>query len=95
MNEGMEKILRDLEKIGYTRTEAVRGGLRLLYRKEFPVYGAKKIKKEFDEAMTPEEICEDVMGGEVIEENGVKFCVWKEGTMTTRAPLSAIRDQIK
>lgn len=91
VGEGFDKILADLEKVGYTRPEMVKAGLRLLHKKEFPVY-AKKGKAP--EGMTDEEICTDVMGGELLTENGMKYCLLKKGNLTTKVPLSAIKDQL-
>lgn len=92
------KLLEMIEKlatIGYSKPEIVKAGIRMVFKKEFPPYAVnKKMVKDVEEAMTPEEVCTDILGGEVIEENGVKFCTWKQGNFINRAPLSAIRDQL-
>ena len=96
-NEGLTKIMADLTKLGYDNREAVMAGLRLLHKKEYPPYITKKGKKELDQAMTLEEIAEDVLGGKIEEENGVKYVYWKEegSNFTSKAPLSAIKDFVK
>lgn len=94
-NEGLTKIVKDLQRLGYTTREMVPAGLRLLHKKEFPPYITKKGKKEIEQAMTLEEIAEDVLGGEIVEEQGVKYVKWKEGNLRYKAPLSAIKDYVK
>lgn len=89
-------MIKQLESLGYTRSEMVKTGIRILHKKEFPPYAKnKQALKEVEEAMTPQEICEDVLGGEVFEEMGVKKCRWQQGNLINVAPLTAIRDQLK
>ena len=94
-NPALNKIFNDLKSVGYSKQEIILAGLRLVYRKEFPVYGSAKKKKLTDETMTDEEVCVDVLGGEIEKENGIKYCVIKQGGMTTRSPLSGVRNLIK
>ena len=96
-SEVLTKILADLAKLAYEPQEAIMAGLRLLHKKEYPPYITKKTKREIDQAMSLTEIAEDVLGGEIKEENGVKYVYWKEGdsSMTYKAPLTAIKDFVK
>jgi hypothetical protein len=88
--------IKQLKNLGYTNPEMVKAGIRILHKKEFPPYAVnKKTLKDVEEAMTPQEICEDVLGGEVFEEMGVKKCRWQQGNLINVAPLTAIKDQLK
>lgn len=89
-------MLGDLEAVGYTPSEALRAGIRVLHRKEFPVYAQKAIAKkkteDLTEGMSPEQICEQLLLGEVVEDGGVMVCRWKQDNITKQAPLTKIKE---
>jgi hypothetical protein len=105
-SDELEQMLKDLAGRGYSISEALKAGVRLLHRKEFPLYaptkagaaaGGKKPKPGKDpiyKGMSNEELCEEVLLGEVFAKQGVKYCRFKRGPTTTEAPLSAVREFI-
>lgn len=92
--ESFMSFINELEKIGYTRPEMVKSGLRMLHKKEFPPYAVKIKAKEVAAELTDEELCTDVFHGEIVEENGIKFCKIKDGNFTDNIPLTALRGTI-
>jgi Arc/MetJ-type ribon-helix-helix transcriptional regulator len=74
-----------IDRAGYhNAADALRTGLRLLYRRELKDYGLKSLpgdKKEEDrgkalvKASDPAKYCKDVLGGEVTQVEGQTYCL--------------------
>lgn len=73
----MDRILGDLnESFGYSKIEAFRYGLRLLYKKEFPQYRKTITELKTDD---PKGFCKS-LGGILKKIDGKDACVIKEGS---------------
>lgn len=84
-----EEILNELWKKGFNLSDALRQGLRLLYRKEFPPYVSTKTPTTIELPKTPEDKCEE-LGGEIINENGTFVCVYSTGKVQVKKPLASL-----
>ena len=98
LNEHLQFMLNDLIKSGFSASEVFRAGLRLLHRKEFPLYkvvtkGKAKGKVgpqpyvEEEEFLNPQEYCHVILGGEVVEKEGLLYCRTKRGNLEVDVPL--------
>ena len=87
----LDLVKQLLESGGYrSMSEVLRLAIRKMHEKKFPSYMYKKAVSLEEPKLTPEQTCTEVLGGTVIEENGVQYCRIIEGAITTDKPLSSL-----
>ena len=88
----LDLVKQLLEAGGYrSMSEVVRLAIRKMHEKKFASYIYKRaMPTEGGKKLTHEQTCTDVLGGIVIEENGIKYCRIIEGAITTDKPLSLL-----
>ncbi len=73
-----------IQRKGYRKSEIFRMALRLLYRKEFPLYAIanrrRKVFAQGEGAQTLQQLCE-IEGGKLVNVDGILKCHVKKGKM--------------
>lgn len=88
VNDVEAQMIADLGTKGLRQSDALRTGLRMLHRREFPPYAVGK-DKEPDPRSKPLSLQEYVQqsGGELLTKDGSLYIRKKEGGLTVDAPV--------
>lgn len=92
LNDFEQKLVFELEEKGFRRPDIFRLGVRMLHKKEFPLYVHRIGNKSVENfrIKTDKDCLREA--GEIVEEEGIKKCKLKRGKLTYYILLENVKE---